>query len=209
MKKVTDLKENEGIVCRNEQEAKQIMQLMHDAGLKWCTGQSYFKVDMYYNEIVYVPFAGTHLIIESAIHKNYTIHEAKDFIMEETESELLAKDVINLFQEKFNIKNKNYELLEFLKEIDTIRKKYVNDNTITLPLVNGVPDVSNCGIEMLVSDDGEDWIKQKVICYGKKKNNFPYLTDVFSYFKHAKPLPKQITKQEAEKLLNNEFEIID
>lgn len=137
---------------------------MHDAGLTWCNVDSYMNDYMSYNKRVYVPFKGTYFPIESEIHKKYTIHEAKDFIIE--------------------------------------------NNTITLPLVNGVPDISNCGIEMLVSDDGKRWAKANVFCYNE--NNYSaYMTLSNMHYKHAKPLPKQITKKEAEKLLNNEFEIID
>ncbi len=52
MKKVTDLKENEVIVCRSEQESEKIRQLLHDAGLKRCSGESYLEIDFFYKNIM-------------------------------------------------------------------------------------------------------------------------------------------------------------
>lgn len=171
MKNIKDLKENEVIVCRSEQEAIQIRQLMHDAGFKWCTGESYIEKEWYYKGITYSPKRGTHLHLSLMYPFEKRIHEAKDFIMEEKEQE------------------------------------NEQPNTITLPLVNGVPDISNCGVEMLVSDDNVHWEKVFINFYDKSFD-LPFRNDLEG-FTYAKPLPKKITKQEAEKLLNNEFEIVD
>lgn len=175
MKKVTDLKENEVIVCRSEQEAKQIRQLMHDAGLKWCTGESYLERYLNYNEICYYPYTGSCILLKDLKNHNRIIHEAKDFIIEEKDQES------------------------------------EQPNTITLPLVNGVPDISNCGVEMFVSDNNEVWVKETVYAFNDKLY-LKYISkgiDGCVKWKHVKPLPKKITRQEAEKLLNNEFEIVD
>lgn len=61
--------------------------------------------------------------------------------------------------------------------------------TITLPLINGVPDLSEFeGVEMLVSNDGVTWLKCKVLAYNSKQNW--YVTPYDAYI-HAKPLPEK------------------
>lgn len=172
MKKVIYLKEKEVIVCRSEQESKEIRQLMHDAGLKWCTGESYIEINNYFNEVVYEPYSGTSFSLKFAEKNNYIIHEAKVFLVQEKE------------QEK------------------------QQPNTIILPLVNGVPDISNCGVDMLGSNDRVNWYECKVYSYNSN-SEYKYESNLCNFkFIKQKDL-KQITRKEAENLLNNEFEIVD
>lgn len=82
MKKVTDLGENEGILCRSEEEAKAICQLMHNAGLKWVTDKSYLDNSMGFisKYEVYNPAKGSRESIGYANKKLWKIHPASDFL---------------------------------------------------------------------------------------------------------------------------------
>ena len=47
--KITDVKENQVVHCRTEEEAERICKLMHEAGMKWRSGESYINIT-HYNE---------------------------------------------------------------------------------------------------------------------------------------------------------------
>lgn len=47
--KITDVKENQVVHCRTEEEAERICKLMHEAGMKWKSGESYINIT-HYNE---------------------------------------------------------------------------------------------------------------------------------------------------------------
>lgn len=82
-------------------------------------------------------------------------------------------------------------------------------DTITLPLINGVPDLSEFeGVEMMVSDEGENWFKCKVLACNSKQNWYVTPYDVYT---HAKPIleKKKITAEDIKKMFNcDDFEIV-
>ena len=43
--KITDLKENQVVHCKTHEEAKRVLKLAHEAGMKWCTHISYIEND--------------------------------------------------------------------------------------------------------------------------------------------------------------------
>lgn len=45
--KVTDLKENEVIHCETLEQYDAICQLLHEAGLRWCTNEKLYPIDNY------------------------------------------------------------------------------------------------------------------------------------------------------------------
>jgi len=79
MKLVTELKENEAIHCKTEEEAVAICKLMHDAGLKWASGRSYDTRTNYSKDICYIPETGKVINFADAIKEGLTINPASDF----------------------------------------------------------------------------------------------------------------------------------
>ncbi len=45
--KITELKENQVVHCKTHEEAKRVLKLADEAGMKWCTNKSYIKYDMW------------------------------------------------------------------------------------------------------------------------------------------------------------------
>ena len=45
--KITDLKANQVVHCKTHEEAKRVLKLADEAGMKWCTNKSYIKYDMW------------------------------------------------------------------------------------------------------------------------------------------------------------------
>ena len=83
MKKVTDLGEKEVIHCRTEEEANAICKLMHEAGLSWCTGDSYLDDNKWYghNEMsCYNPNNGVCYNIYYYEKRDCKIYPASDFL---------------------------------------------------------------------------------------------------------------------------------
>lgn len=95
LRKVTELGQNEGILCRSEDEANAICQLMHDAGLKWCNGKSYIeqgRMSFMKDFNVYSPHKSTRMSKGYAERSGMTLHPASDFlqpIYEVTREQLL------------------------------------------------------------------------------------------------------------------------
>lgn len=111
LKKVTDLKEHEVIHCKTEKEAKAICQLMHDAGLKWCSDKSYLdynRYDVYESNIVYYPNTGTYGDLRFAEKNGRIIHPAKDFLTQK----VTKKEILNRIE----------KLEEDFKKFDAIAK---------------------------------------------------------------------------------------
>lgn len=82
MKKITDLWEKECICCTTQEECDIIMDMMHDAGLKWCTGKSYkeYRTNHYLPNHVYQPYYWVNGSEEIYQIDWYTIYPASDFI---------------------------------------------------------------------------------------------------------------------------------
>lgn len=76
MKLVTELKENEVIHCKTEEEAVAICKLMHEAGLKWSSGLSYLRTPYYVKDVCYCLKCGTVTCYDGSA---YAIHPASDF----------------------------------------------------------------------------------------------------------------------------------
>ena len=85
--KVTDLKENEVIHCETEEQANAICKLMHEAGLKWCSGISYLKYNnfhIYEERTCYSAKTGGYACLDYYKRNDYTIHKAEQFLNTKT-----------------------------------------------------------------------------------------------------------------------------
>lgn len=85
MKKVTDLNEKEVIHCKTEEEADAICRLMHEAGLKWVSENSYLEFNRWNEEsdddgICYRPYSGTAASLGCYAEDYFTIYPASDFL---------------------------------------------------------------------------------------------------------------------------------
>ena len=81
--KVTDLKENEVIHCKNEEQANAICKLMHEAGLKWNSSFSYLndnKFKDYKKQTCYNPKEGKYSYLDYYKREGYTIYKAEHFL---------------------------------------------------------------------------------------------------------------------------------
>lgn len=84
---VTDLWENEWISCTTEEECNKILDLMHDAWLKWSSWKSYKeeRIMEFLNEWqVYFPYIWKYDRKEYCIAQWYKLYPASDFIWEES-----------------------------------------------------------------------------------------------------------------------------
>ena len=94
--KVTDLKENECIHCETEEQANAICKLMHEAGLKWFTEESYLKYNHYVihkSETCYLPVYGRFVNTGYAKKQKYKIYKAEQFLNQNTE---VMSTVVNI-----------------------------------------------------------------------------------------------------------------
>lgn len=85
--KVTELKENEGILCPTKQEATAICKLMHEAGLRWRSNNKYIDKNRWEcadeGGLVYYPFDGWQSDSKSAKDEKRTTYPASDFLTPE------------------------------------------------------------------------------------------------------------------------------
>lgn len=132
--KVTDLKENECIHCETEEQANAICELMHEAGLKWCSGESYLSencYEAYKSETCYFSAEGQFCYLDYYKRNGYTIYKAEQFLNQETKTMSTVVNInpdtseINIIpQEGFEIDLENSDLKNgkvLFKEVD---KKY-------------------------------------------------------------------------------------
>lgn len=82
MKKITDLWPKECILCTTQEECDIIMDMMHDAGLRWRTGQSYkeHRPNNYLPNQCYHPYWWMHTETDFYISEWCIIYPASDFI---------------------------------------------------------------------------------------------------------------------------------
>lgn len=82
MKKVTELQDNECILCTTEEECNAIMDLMHEAGLKWYDWDSYkkYRCMAFLTEQCHYPAIWRHCDKQYAIHNWHTIYPVSDFL---------------------------------------------------------------------------------------------------------------------------------
>ena len=86
--KVTDLKEDDCIVCTTQEEADQICKIMHEAWLTWKSGQSYLYKNhwnCFNKEIVYYPGGWYCANKKEAEEEWHLIYSATEFLEEPTE----------------------------------------------------------------------------------------------------------------------------
>lgn len=94
--KVTGLKENECIHCETEEQAKAICKLMHEAGLKWNSGDSYLSknnYDSYKSETCYFPKSGEYSDLNYAKKEKCKIYKAEQFLNQKQE---IMSTVVNI-----------------------------------------------------------------------------------------------------------------
>lgn len=78
--KITELTENQCIHCPTEDEAKKLCKIMHDAGMKWCSHQTYLRENNwgeYKDETVYIVKSGSYADLDY-VKKGYQILTLKD-----------------------------------------------------------------------------------------------------------------------------------
>lgn len=94
--KVTDLKENECIHCETEEQANAICKLMHDAGLKWNSQESYLsenKYNFYISETCYFPKSGQYAYLDYAKELSFKIYKAEQFLTKNTD---IVSTIVNI-----------------------------------------------------------------------------------------------------------------
>lgn len=81
MKDIKSLGEKECILCTNQQECDVIMDMMHDAGLKWYNWKSYKESrESQYRNHCYRPYEWSFWCKDYYESEWYTIYPASDFI---------------------------------------------------------------------------------------------------------------------------------
>ena len=103
--KVTDLKENECIHCKTEEQANAICKLMHESGLTWHDGDSYLSVnlyDIYKSETCYFPAKGEFSDLTFAKEEKCKIYKAEQFLNQNTEV-MITVVIINPDTSEINI----------------------------------------------------------------------------------------------------------
>jgi len=102
MKKVTDLKENECILCTTQEECDAIQDLMHEAWLKWCDGRSYKerRNAIYIPNQCYYPFAWKYGKKEYDKENWHTIYPASDFVFAPKRGDIIEVSMDNKYRGK-------------------------------------------------------------------------------------------------------------
>lgn len=83
---ITKIKSRETIHCSTLEESIEICKLMHQAGMKWCTKESYLKINnfnSYKENTVYNPTGGDYGDLDYFTKEGmYTIYKASEFLKE-------------------------------------------------------------------------------------------------------------------------------
>ena len=137
--KVTDLKANECIHCETEEQAKAICKLMHEAGLKWKSGNSYLETTYYYHEEYesgncYFPAKGEFSDLTFAKEEKCKIYKAEQFLNQNTE---VMSTVVNINpdtseinitpKEGFEIDLENSDLKNGKVLLKKVKEKYPSE----------------------------------------------------------------------------------
>ena len=132
--KVTDLKENECIHCETEEQANAICKLMHEAGLKWCSGGSYLSencYESYKSETCYFTAEGQYCHLDYYKSNGYTIYKAEQFLNQNTKTMSTVVNInpdtseINITpKEGFEIDVENSDLKNGKVLFKEVEKKY-------------------------------------------------------------------------------------
>ena len=132
--KVTDLKENECIHCETEEQANAICRLMHEAGFKWNSEESYLsenKYNFYISKTCYFPKSGQFAYLDYAKELHFKIYKAQEFLTKEKQ---IMSTVVNINpdtselniipQEGFEIDLENSDLKNGKVVFKEVEKKY-------------------------------------------------------------------------------------
>ena len=132
--KVTDLKENECIHCKTEEQANAICKLMHEAGLTWLSGSSYLSENRYHvykSKTCYSPKIRQYANFNFYKKNDYTIYKAEQFLNQNTE---VMSTVVNINpytseinitpKEGFEIDLENSDLKNGKVLLKEVEKKY-------------------------------------------------------------------------------------
>lgn len=137
MKKITDLKENECILCTTLEECNAIMDLMHEAGLKWSSGSSYkeLRTTTRLPEQCYYPAAWHYCDKQYAIEKWHTIYPASDFIFSPKRGDIIEVSSNDRYRSKGI----------FLVEIKWARLPYICVDVFTKKQYKEWTEFETCG----------------------------------------------------------------
>ena len=135
--KVTDLKANECIHCETEDKANAICKLMHEAGLKWKSGDSYLSInnyDIHNKNTCYFPTDGQYDELSYAKQEKYKIYKAEKFLNQNTE---VMSTVVNINpdtseinitpKEGFEIDLENSDLKNGKVILKEVKEKYPSE----------------------------------------------------------------------------------
>lgn len=108
MKQIKDLGEKEVIWCKTQEECEAIAELLDNEGFTWHSGTPYLKKPLWEYDVVngfcFYPFDGSYESLHNFKKKNYTIHNAKDFLGKPNEVKQELQDILNEWaKSKFQI----------------------------------------------------------------------------------------------------------
>ena len=135
--KVTDLKANECIHCETEEQANAICKLMHEAGLTWNSGDSYFSknnYNIYKSETCYFPAEGEFSDLTFAKEEKCKIYKAEQFLNQNTKTMSTVVNInpdtseINITpKEGFEIDLENSDLKNGKVLLKKVKEKYPSE----------------------------------------------------------------------------------
>lgn len=135
--KITDVKENQVVHCRTEEEAERICKLMHEAGMKWKSGESYINIT-HYNEcqsgIYYNVKNGTYCDEEYFISHRYEIIPSERITSNElpTYDNQSLKNGISKLKKRCALLEKENEKLKKEAQIAFERDEMINSRVSSL-----------------------------------------------------------------------------
>ena len=183
--KVTDLKENECIHCETEEQANAICKLMHEAGLKWKSGNSYLENTYYYKEYksgtCYFPTDGQYDELSYAKEENYKIYKAEQFLHQNTKTISTVVNInpdtseINIMpKEGYEIDLENSDLKNGKVVFKEVEKKY--PNRFRVPKIINVEEVILSEIYAIKLD-----ILEILLCLRDEYNRIDGFTEGFRF----------------------------
>jgi len=108
MKQIKDLGEKEVILCKTRTECEAITNLLDKEKYLTASGRDYKQFKNSWNGLLtsfgFCPFYGTFDEGSYFINKNYTIHNAKDFIVEKQVSSEVKEELQDILKEWTELK---------------------------------------------------------------------------------------------------------
>lgn len=135
--KITDVKENQIVHCRTEEEAERICKLMHEAGMKWKSGESYINIT-HYNKcqsgIYYNVKNGTYCDEEYFVSHGYEIIPSERITGNElpTYDNQSLKNGISKLKKRCSLLEKENEKLKKEAKIAFERDEMINSRVSSL-----------------------------------------------------------------------------